>query len=94
MGFAAETENLEDNAEAKRRKKELPLIVANLAQDAIGSDECALTLLDGEGKYHLPKASKVEQARRLIRHTASLFEKSETSDTAMQNYAKNRHQNS
>jgi phosphopantothenoylcysteine decarboxylase/phosphopantothenate--cysteine ligase len=76
VGFAAETENLEDNAEAKRRKKGLPLMVANLAQDAIGSDECALTLLDGSGQHHLPKASKVEQARHLIRHTALLYEKS------------------
>jgi phosphopantothenoylcysteine decarboxylase/phosphopantothenate--cysteine ligase len=76
VGFAAETENLEDNAEAKRRKKGLPLMVANLAQDALGSDECALTLLDGSGQHHLPKASKVEQARHLIRHTALLYEKS------------------
>jgi phosphopantothenoylcysteine decarboxylase/phosphopantothenate--cysteine ligase len=76
VGFAAEAENLEANAEAKRRKKGLPLMVANLAQDAIGSDECALTLLDGSGQHHLPKASKVEQARHLIRHTALLYEKS------------------
>jgi phosphopantothenoylcysteine decarboxylase/phosphopantothenate--cysteine ligase len=76
VGFAAEAENLEDNAEAKRRKKGLPLMVANLAQDAIGSDECALTLLDGSGQHHLPKAPKAEQARHLIRHTALLYEKS------------------
>ena len=35
VGFAAETENLEENAEAKRRKKKLPLLAANLAQDAL-----------------------------------------------------------
>jgi phosphopantothenoylcysteine decarboxylase/phosphopantothenate--cysteine ligase len=75
MGFAAETENLERNAEAKRRKKKLPLLAANLAQDAIGSDESALTLFDSEGKYHLLKAPKIEQARRLIKHIASLCEK-------------------
>ena len=75
VGFAAETENLERNAEAKRRKKKLPLLAANLAQDAIGSDESALTLFDSEGKYHLLKAPKIEQARRLIKHIASLCEK-------------------
>ncbi|HEX8873448.1 MAG TPA: bifunctional phosphopantothenoylcysteine decarboxylase/phosphopantothenate--cysteine ligase CoaBC [Nitrosospira sp.] len=75
VGFAAETENLEKNAEAKRRKKKLPLLVANLAQDAIGSDESTLTLFDDTGQHHLPKAKKVEQARHLIRHIALLHEK-------------------
>jgi phosphopantothenoylcysteine decarboxylase/phosphopantothenate--cysteine ligase len=75
VGFAAETENLERNAEAKRRKKKLPLLAANLAQDAIGFDESALTLFDSEGTYHLLKAPKIEQARRLIKHIASLCEK-------------------
>ena len=77
VGFAAETENLERNAEAKRRKKKLPLLAANLAQDAIGSEESALTLFDSEGKYHLSKAPKIEQARRLIKHIALLREKCE-----------------
>jgi phosphopantothenoylcysteine decarboxylase/phosphopantothenate--cysteine ligase len=80
VGFAAETENLERNAEAKRRKKKLPLLAANLAQDAIGSDENALTLFDSEGKYHLLKAPKIEQARRLIKHIAPLCEKQKNPD--------------
>lgn len=75
VGFAAETENLEKNADAKRRKKKLPLLAANLAQDAIGSDESTLTLFDNEGKHPLLKASKIEQARRLIKHIALLCEK-------------------
>src|SRR4029077_17855759 len=36
VGFAAESQDLERLAEDKRRRKKLPLIVANLAQDAIG----------------------------------------------------------
>ena len=75
VGFAAETENLDKNAEAKRRKKKLPLLAANLAQDAIGSDESELTLFDDQGKQRLPKAAKIEQARRLIKHIASLYGK-------------------
>ncbi|SEL45800.1 Phosphopantothenate-cysteine ligase /Phosphopantothenoylcysteine decarboxylase [Nitrosovibrio tenuis] len=75
VGFAAETENLEKNAEIKRRRKKLPLLVANLAQDAIGSDECALTLFDNAGQHQLPKARKVEQARHLVKHIALLYEK-------------------
>ncbi|MBA3756098.1 MAG: bifunctional phosphopantothenoylcysteine decarboxylase/phosphopantothenate--cysteine ligase CoaBC [Nitrosomonas sp.] len=72
VGFAAETENLEKNAEIKRRKKNLPLLVANLAQDAIGAEECELILLDDAGKHVLPKASKMGQARHLMRHISLL----------------------
>ena len=75
VGFAAETENLEENAEIKRRKKRLPLLVANLVQDAIGSEDCTLTLLDDAGRHHLPRAQKIEQARRLIKHIFLLQEK-------------------
>ena len=73
VGFAAETEDLEKNAEIKRRKKKLPLLVANLARDAIGSDESELMLLDDAGKHMLPKASKIAQARHLIKHIGSLY---------------------
>ncbi len=73
VGFAAETDELERNAEAKRHKKNLPLLVANWAQDAIGSDESELILLDDAGKHLLPKATKIEQARRLINHISSLY---------------------
>jgi phosphopantothenoylcysteine decarboxylase / phosphopantothenate---cysteine ligase len=74
VGFAAETENLDANAEAKRRKKKLPLLAANLAQATIGFDESELTLLDDKGKYQLSKAPKIEQARHLIKHIASLYD--------------------
>ncbi len=75
VGFAAETENLEENAEIKRRKKKLPLLAANLVQEAIGSEDCILTLFDDAGKHHLPRAQKIEQARRLIKHISLLQEK-------------------
>ncbi|MEI8384703.1 MAG: bifunctional phosphopantothenoylcysteine decarboxylase/phosphopantothenate--cysteine ligase CoaBC [Nitrosomonadaceae bacterium] len=75
VGFAAETENLEENASAKRIKKKLPLLAANLAQDAIGSDENALILFDDEGQYPLARAPKIQQAQRLIQHISSLYEK-------------------
>jgi phosphopantothenoylcysteine decarboxylase/phosphopantothenate--cysteine ligase len=75
VGFAAETENLLENAEAKRRKKKLPLLAANFAQDSIGSEECELTLLDDSGRHLLTKAPKLVQARRLVKHIALLHEK-------------------
>ncbi len=73
VGFAAETENLERNAEAKRRKKNLPLLIGNLAQDAIGADESELILFDDAGKHILPKAAKITQAYRIIKHIGTLY---------------------
>lgn len=75
VGFAAETENLEENAEIKRCKKKLPLLAANLVQETIGSEDCTLTLFDDAGRHHLPRAQKIEQARRLIKHISLLQEK-------------------
>lgn len=74
VGFAAETDQLEKNAALKRRHKNLPLVVANLAQNAIGSNESELMLLDDNGKHVLPKAPKIEQARHLIKHISALYE--------------------
>ena len=75
VGFAAETENLEENASAKRLKKKLPLLAANLAQDAIGSDESALILFDDTGQYPLTRAPKMQQAQRLVQHISALYGK-------------------
>lgn len=68
VGFAAESENLLSYAEEKRKKKHLPLIAANIASDAFGQDENALTLLDDQGTHVLPKASKLILARQLLQH--------------------------
>ncbi len=73
VGFAAETENLLENAQAKRIKKKLPLMVANWAHNAIGSDENELILLDDTGEHVLPRAPKIEQARHLIEHISTFF---------------------
>jgi phosphopantothenoylcysteine decarboxylase/phosphopantothenate--cysteine ligase len=72
VGFAAESENLEEYAELKRKRKHLPLIVANDATKAIGSDDVELILLDDAGRHVLAKADKLSQARRLIAHIAKL----------------------
>ncbi len=73
VGFAAESEKLDEYAEAKRKRKHLPLLAANIAQDAIGSDESEIILFDDHGRHPLPMAPKLEQARRLIRHIARLY---------------------
>ena len=71
VGFAAESENLAQNAKAKLAKKKLPLIVGNLAQDAIGRDDSAITLYDAEGEHALGRGPKLELARKLVEHVAS-----------------------
>ena len=78
VGFAAESENLQEFADAKRRRKKVPLMVANLAQDAIGADDNEITLLDDSGTKILPRASKPEIARQLVAHIAKLYKSRKT----------------
>jgi len=75
VGFAAETENLEAYAEAKRRRKKVPLLAANLAQHAFGAEDNQLILFDDAGRHELPRASKIALARALIAHIARLLPK-------------------
>jgi phosphopantothenoylcysteine decarboxylase/phosphopantothenate--cysteine ligase len=66
VGFAAESHDVLTLAEEKRRRKKLPLVVANRAQDALGSEANEVTLLDDDGAHPLPKMNKLELAHRLI----------------------------
>jgi len=72
VGFAAESENLSEHASTKRRAKKVPLLAANLAQDAIGSDDNELTLFDDDGEHVLARADKLTLARRLLQHAIRL----------------------
>lgn len=74
VGFAAESENLHEFAEMKRRRKNLPLLAANLVQEAIGTDESQLTLFDDKGVHALARGPKITLARQLIGHIASLYQ--------------------
>jgi phosphopantothenoylcysteine decarboxylase/phosphopantothenate--cysteine ligase len=71
VGFAAETNDVNENAEAKRRRKKLPLLVANRAQDTLGQDENEVTLLDDAGAHPLPRMDKLALARRLVAEIAA-----------------------
>jgi phosphopantothenoylcysteine decarboxylase/phosphopantothenate--cysteine ligase len=74
VGFAAETENLHQNAQEKRRRKKLPLLAANLVQTAIGADDNELVLFDDLGVHKLARAPKTVLAQQLIAHIATLME--------------------
>jgi len=73
VGFAAETENLREHAQAKRKRKRIPLLAANLAQEAFGRDDNALTLFDDQGETLLPRAPKIVLARQLVAHIAQML---------------------
>ena len=70
VGFAAETNDVNKNGEAKRRRKKLPLLIANRAQDALGRDHNEVTLLDDNGAHPLPRMNKLALARRLVAEIA------------------------
>jgi phosphopantothenoylcysteine decarboxylase/phosphopantothenate--cysteine ligase len=74
VGFAAESENLHEFAELKRHRKNLPLLAANLVQEAIGTDESQLTLFDDNGVHALARGPKIALARQLIAHIAGLYQ--------------------
>jgi phosphopantothenoylcysteine decarboxylase/phosphopantothenate--cysteine ligase len=73
VGFAAESRDLARNARAKRAQKRIPLLAANLAQEALGSEDNALTLFDERGEHPLGRGSKIEQARKLLAHVAAML---------------------
>ncbi len=75
VGFAAESEKLREHATAKRKKKNIPLLAANLVQNAIGSDDNEIVLFDDTGEHALPRADKLTLARALLRHAAMLYMK-------------------
>ena len=77
VGFAAESENLVANAQAKLVSKELHLIVANdiTAQDSgFAADDNRAVLLDREGAVEeLPFMSKYDVAHRILDRVAALM---------------------
>jgi len=76
VGFAAESRNLDTYADEKRRRKKINLMVANLAQDAIGADDNEVSLFDDAGTHRLPRAAKDLVAQQIISHIAKLCAKS------------------
>ncbi len=70
VGFAAESENLFEYGEQKRRKKKIPLLVGNIGHETFGLDQNKLVLFDENGHVELPQADKQTLARQLIANLA------------------------
>jgi phosphopantothenoylcysteine decarboxylase/phosphopantothenate--cysteine ligase len=73
VGFAAESERLAQYAREKRARKNIPLIAANLAGEALGGDENSITLYDDRGEHPLGRGPKLELARKLLEHAAGML---------------------
>ena len=68
VGFAAETNDVEENARIKLKRKKLDMIAANQVGDGIAFDceDNALTVLWPAGKIEVARGPKIEVARALI----------------------------
>ena len=75
VGFAAETNNVIENAQGKLKRKSLDLIVANdvtRAGAGFDVDTNIVTLIDGEGMKELPMMTKREVADGILDRVAEL----------------------
>ncbi len=79
VGFAAETNDVEENARKKLRDKNCDIIVANdvsRANSGMESDENEVTILFRNGETEkIPRASKQIIARKLVKIIANMREK-------------------
>jgi len=66
VGFAAESENLEQYGEQKRQRKGVPMLVGNIGHHTFGLDDNEIVLFDSHGMTRLPRADKLSLARQLI----------------------------
>lgn len=73
VGFAAESQDLLANAQAKRERKGVPLLVGNIGPATFGQDDNALLLVSADGVRELARAPKLELARTLIQTCAQLL---------------------
>jgi phosphopantothenoylcysteine decarboxylase/phosphopantothenate--cysteine ligase len=71
VGFAAESEALEQNGREKLARKGIPLLVANIGPDTFGRDDNQLLILDGTRSIELPRASKDQLAQTLVEEIAT-----------------------
>ena len=74
IGFAAETDDLTENAQRKLTRKNLDLIVANEAVASIGANESAVTFIERSGLItQLPRQPKEVSAERIMDKVVQLL---------------------
>jgi len=70
VGFAAESENLIENARKKLKTKNLDLIVANLIQESMGLEDAKVSIIDKNTVIDVPKSNKIETAKVILEEIA------------------------
>ncbi|MFA5520154.1 MAG: bifunctional phosphopantothenoylcysteine decarboxylase/phosphopantothenate--cysteine ligase CoaBC [Castellaniella sp.] len=73
MGFAAETDDLYAHAHAKRLRKKVPLLVGNLAQEAMNANDTRLVVFSDGPVREFARMPKMAAARALIDVLADAF---------------------
>ena len=73
VGFAAESEHVIEYAQAKRVKKNIPLMIANQGPATFGSEYNQVSLVSAEGITTLPNMRKDVLAQQLIQAIAEQF---------------------
>ncbi|ALT79765.1 bifunctional phosphopantothenoylcysteine decarboxylase/phosphopantothenate--cysteine ligase CoaBC [Paucibacter sp. KCTC 42545] len=77
VGFAAESERLQEHARAKRLRKNVPLLVGNIGPATFGQDHNALLLVDASGEREIPHNDKASLARQLVQDIAQRLHQTE-----------------
>jgi phosphopantothenoylcysteine decarboxylase/phosphopantothenate--cysteine ligase len=79
VGFAAETDNVIENAREKLTRKNLDLVAANRVGQAgsgFEADHNQITLVERDGTTELPAGTKQQLARALVQHIAAKLDTS------------------
>jgi phosphopantothenoylcysteine decarboxylase/phosphopantothenate--cysteine ligase len=70
VGFAAESENLIENAQKKLKEKNLDLIVANLIHESMGLEDTKISIIDKNNVIDVPKSNKIVAAKAILKEIA------------------------
>ena len=76
VGFALETNDAEDNARLKLKKKNLDFIVLNSLEDKGAGFSCdtnKVTIIDAKGKSEYPLKNKADVAKDVVAHLSRLL---------------------
>jgi phosphopantothenoylcysteine decarboxylase/phosphopantothenate--cysteine ligase len=70
VGFAAETENLSQYAHEKRVRKNIPMLIGNLAHEVMDTDHTTVAIFDEQGEHALPSGNKAQVAELIVQAIA------------------------
>lgn len=70
VGFAAETDNLIENAQKKLREKNLDLIVANLIHESMRLEDTKISIIDKSNVIDVPQSNKMVAAKVILEEIA------------------------